>query len=68
MDLPGNAYNAGARLGFMPLFRLIWQEEVQRALAGQESMGDALAHAQARGNLLLARFEATYAGTAGGEP
>lgn len=68
MDLPGNAYNTGARLGFMPLFRLIWQEEVQRALAGRESMGDALAHAQARGNRLLARFQATYAGAAGSAP
>lgn len=68
MALPGNAYNFGARLGFMSLFRLIWQEEVQRALAGRESMDDALAHAQARGNRLLARFQATYAGAAGGGP
>jgi sn-glycerol 3-phosphate transport system substrate-binding protein len=60
MALPGNAYNAGVRLGFMSLFRLIWQEEVQRALAGQESMDEALEHAQARGNSLLERFQATY--------
>jgi sn-glycerol 3-phosphate transport system substrate-binding protein len=58
---PGNPYNAGVRLGFMALFRVIWQEEVQRALAGRESMDDALQHAQARGNLLLERFQATYA-------
>jgi len=68
MALSGNAYSAGARLGFMSLFRLIWQEEVQRALAGRQSMDDALAHAQARGNLLLARFQATYAGTARSQP
>ena len=68
MTLPGNAYNNGARLGFMPLFRLIWQEEVQRALAGRESMDEALTHAQARGNRLLDRFQATYAGTAGDTP
>lgn len=60
MALPGNAYNAGVRLGFMSLFRLIWQEEVQRALAGRESMDEALAHTQARGNRLLDRFQATY--------
>jgi len=68
MALPGNPYNAGVRLGFMSLFRLIWQEEVQRALAGRESMDDALAHAQARGNLLLERFQATYAASAEGQP
>lgn len=68
MTLPGNPYNTGVRLGFMSLFRLIWQEEVQRALAGRESMDDALAHAQARGNRLLERFQATYAGPAEGQP
>jgi sn-glycerol 3-phosphate transport system substrate-binding protein len=68
MALPGNAYNAGVRLGFMSLFRLIWQEEVQRALAGRESMDEALAHAQARGNLLLDRFQATYRTAKEGAP
>ncbi|GLQ91620.1 extracellular solute-binding protein [Dyella acidisoli] len=60
MELPGNTYNAGVRLGFVALFRLIWQEEVQRALGGKESMDVALDHVQARGNQLLERFEATY--------
>lgn len=65
---PGNAYNAGVRLGFMALFRVIWQEEVQRALAGRESMDEALQHVQARGNLLLERFQATYADSKEGAP
>ena len=60
MALPGNPYDAGVQLGFMSLFRLIWQEEVQRALAGRESVDQALARAQARGNRLLERFQATY--------
>ncbi|GGA39690.1 extracellular solute-binding protein [Dyella nitratireducens] len=68
MALPGNPYNAGVRLGFMSLFRLIWQEEVQRALAGRESMDDALINAQARGNLLLERFQATYRASTAGAP
>lgn len=68
MALPGNPYNTGMRLGFMPLFRLIWQEEVQRALAGRESMDEALEHAQARGNLLLERFQATYTPSTQGKP
>jgi sn-glycerol 3-phosphate transport system substrate-binding protein len=63
MALPGNAYNVGARLGFMSLFRQIWQEEVQRALAGQGTMDDALGRAQVRGNQLLERFKATYEGS-----
>lgn len=60
---PGNDYNAGVRVGFMPLFRLIWQEEIQRALAGRQSVDAALEHAQARGNALLERFQATYRAT-----
>lgn len=66
MALPGNADNVGARLGFMSLFRLIWQEEVQRALAGRESMDEALENAQLRGNRPLERFQATYQGSAEG--
>ncbi|HKT26671.1 extracellular solute-binding protein [Dyella sp.] len=68
MALPGNPYNAGVRLGFMSLFRLIWQEEVQRALAGRESMDAALRNAQARGNRLLERFQATYSESKEGSP
>jgi len=68
MALSGNAYNAGVRLGFMSLFRLVWQEEVQRALSGRESMDEALEHAQLRGNLLLDRFQSTYGTSTEGAP
>lgn len=62
LEQPTNAYSIGIRLGFVPQFRLIWQEEIERALAGQQSMRAALERAQARGNRLLERFQATYAG------
>ena len=60
LELPDNDYNAGIRLGFTSLFRLIWQDEVQRALGGKETMDAALENAQAHGNRLLERFQATY--------
>lgn len=63
-----NINNAGTRLGFTPLFRAVWQQEVQRALAGDESMSDALVHAQSRGNDLLERFQATYTPAAADAP
>lgn len=52
----------GARLGFMPQFRLAWKEEVQKAFASKQSMNDALDRAKARGDELLRRFQDTYVG------
>lgn len=54
----------GARLGFMPQFRLAWQAEVQKAFAGKQTMDQALDRAKARGDQLLQRFKDTYAGVA----
>jgi sn-glycerol 3-phosphate transport system substrate-binding protein len=56
--------NEGARLGFMPQFRLAWQAEVQKAFAGKQTMDQALDRAKARGDQLLQRFKDTYAGVA----
>ena len=52
----------GARLGFMPQFRLAWQAEVQKAFAGGQTMDQALDRAKTRGDTLLQRFKDTYAG------
>ncbi|APO77202.1 sn-glycerol-3-phosphate ABC transporter substrate-binding protein UgpB 1 (plasmid) [Rhizobium etli 8C-3] len=50
----------GIRLGFYMQFREIFQEETQKAFAGDQSMSQALDLAVARGNELLRRFEKTY--------
>ncbi|WP_439894269.1 extracellular solute-binding protein (plasmid) [Ralstonia sp. 25C] len=52
----------GARLGFMPQFRLAWQAEVQKAFGGSQTMNQALDRAKVRGDQLLQRFKDTYAG------
>lgn len=62
MDLPGNAYSRGIRLGFFVQFRDIFTEETQKAFNGETPMQAALDAAKARGDELLRRFEATYAG------
>ncbi|HWW07319.1 extracellular solute-binding protein [Collimonas sp.] len=62
MSLPGNAYSPGARLGFSTQFRHAWREEVENAFAGRQSMKSALDRAKSRGDILLRRFEETYAG------
>lgn len=62
LNMPGNENSRGVRLGFYVQFRSIFQEETQRAFAGDQDMQTALDNAVARGNELLRRFEQTYAG------
>src|SRR5581483_2151494 len=47
----------GLRLGNMPEIRNIIQEEMERALQGQQSAQQALDHAVQRGNAVLRTFE-----------
>ncbi len=64
MDVPGNDYSRGIRLGFFVQFRDIFIEETQKAFNGEKPMQVALDSAKARGDELLRRFEQTYAGVA----
>ncbi|WP_061538507.1 extracellular solute-binding protein [Collimonas fungivorans] len=61
MNIAGNEYSRGIRLGFLPQFRHVWAEEIQKAFAGRQSIGDGLDRAKIRGDRLLRRFEETYA-------
>lgn len=59
LDDPGGV-SVGVRLGFYARFRAAWQEEMQRVFSGGETLGQALAAAQSRGNVLLRRFQSVY--------
>ena len=62
LNQPGNENSRGIRLGFYVQFRSIFQEETQKAFAGEQTMQAALDNAAMRGNELLRRFEQTYQG------
>ena len=62
MDVAGNEYSRGIRLGFFVQFRDIFMEETQKAFNGEKPMQAALDSAKTRGDELLRRFQATYAG------
>ncbi len=62
LNQPGTEDSRGIRLGFYVQFRSIFQEETQKAFAGEQSMQTALDNSVARGNELLRRFESTYQG------
>lgn len=62
LNEPGTEDSRGIRLGFYVQFRSIFQEETQKAFAGDQTMQVALDNAAARGNQLLRRFEQTYKG------
>ncbi|WP_442783358.1 extracellular solute-binding protein [Collimonas fungivorans] len=62
MSIAGNEYSQGIRLGFLPQFRHVWTEEIQKAFAGRQSIDKALDRTKVRGDRLLRRFEETYAG------
>ncbi len=50
----------GLRLGNLPSIRVVIYEEVEKALAGQQTAKDALANSVKRGNALLREFESLY--------
>lgn len=60
LNQPSNANSRGIRLGFYTQFRSVFQEETQKAFAGDISMQTALDNAKRRGDQLLRRFERTY--------
>jgi sn-glycerol 3-phosphate transport system substrate-binding protein len=62
MSVAGNEYSQGIRLGFLPQFRHVWTEEIQKAFGGRQTIDEALDRAKLRGDRLLRRFEETYAG------
>jgi sn-glycerol 3-phosphate transport system substrate-binding protein len=47
----------GLRLGNMPEIRIVIQEEMERALQGQQAAKQAMDNAVRRGNEILRRFE-----------
>jgi sn-glycerol 3-phosphate transport system substrate-binding protein len=52
---------APVRCGFVPLMRLIWSQQIENALAGQQSIDQALQQAVVRSNTLLSLFGEMYA-------
>lgn len=64
LSYPGSENTRGVRLGFYVQFRNIYTEEVTQVFSGQKSAQEALDAAKTRGDELLRRFEATYAGVA----
>ncbi len=54
------ANTRGLRLGNLPAIRVVIYEEVEKALAGQQTAQEALANAVRRGNELLREFESLY--------
>ncbi|MEZ2131899.1 MULTISPECIES: extracellular solute-binding protein [unclassified Sinorhizobium] len=64
LSMPATPDTRGVRLGFYVQFREIFNEETQKAYAGEISMDAALDNAKRRGDELLSRFKATYASAA----
>ncbi|MBO0662466.1 extracellular solute-binding protein [Jiella sp. CQZ9-1] len=62
LNFPGNADTRGIRLGFFVQFREVFRAEITKVFSGESTPQQALDAAAARGDEMLKRFAATYAG------